>query len=228
MNAPPPPPTTSKLTKISSASVSVPITVSTIADDLPSPASTPTPPTIASASLKRTASGSAGNEKKHVEPLPELSKEVKSAYAIVADLANQESWENKARFPATIKGPLLDCARKALVNRSTGYILEESFFAHLQVVLPYNRFTLKKLIYKNILPGWIQELETQKEQSIEMFAKRIHSSMGRKPLGLGSGLLGLGSGSGSGSGGFGSGSGTGSGITATTATEAGSGMQEQG
>ncbi|KAG0367011.1 hypothetical protein BGZ54_004549 [Gamsiella multidivaricata] len=146
--------------------------------------SSSTPPSLETASaVNESAKGSAklntvaseaGSKSKGHRTLEPLNEEVQVAYDIVADLARKETWEVKARFPPHIKAPLFECARIALATRSSGYVLEDSFFVHLQAVLPYNKFTLKKLIYKNVLPGWIADLEAQKSRLIEQFTTRAN------------------------------------------------------
>ncbi|KAG0252941.1 hypothetical protein BG011_006642 [Mortierella polycephala] len=106
---------------------------------------------------------------------PQLHENVKATFAVVADLAEKESWATKERFPPHLRGPLFECAKVALAVRTTGYMIEDHFFVHLQAILPYNKFTLKKLIYKNILPEWIRELQTQKDGLLAMFIKRVHA-----------------------------------------------------
>ncbi|KAF9187710.1 hypothetical protein BGZ50_001771 [Haplosporangium sp. Z 11] len=113
-------------------------------------------------------------QKKPIQPQP-LHENVKATFAVVADLAGKESWATKERFPPHLRGPLFECAKVALAVRTTGYMIEDHFFVHLQTILPYNKFTLKKLIYKNILPEWIRELQTQKEGLLAMFKKRVHA-----------------------------------------------------
>ncbi|KAG0316981.1 hypothetical protein BGZ99_006565 [Dissophora globulifera] len=119
-----------------------------------------------------TSTGDIAARSKTSKTLEPLNEEIQAAYDIVADLARKETWEVKTRFPPHIKTPLFDCARIALAMRSSGYVLEDSFFVHLQAVLPYNKFTLKKLINKNVLPGWIADLEVQKTRLIEQFSTR--------------------------------------------------------
>ncbi|KAF9915896.1 hypothetical protein BX616_005115 [Lobosporangium transversale] len=107
---------------------------------------------------------------KALEPLNEM---VQEAYNIVADLARKETWEHKSKFPPHIKEPLWNCAKIALRTRSSGYMLKDDFFLHLQEVFPYNKFTLRKLIYKQVLPEWIAELEEEKTKAMEQFSKRV-------------------------------------------------------
>ncbi|KAG0002303.1 hypothetical protein BGZ80_003415 [Entomortierella chlamydospora] len=119
-----------------------------------------------------TESNNDRSKSKEPKPLEPLNKEVQEAYDVVAELAKKETWEVKSRFPPHIKEPLWKCAKIALATRSTGYVLDEGFFVHLQEILPYNKFTLKKLVYKAVLPDWIIELETQRTRLIDQFATR--------------------------------------------------------
>ncbi|KAG0261208.1 hypothetical protein BG011_001249, partial [Mortierella polycephala] len=148
-------------------------------DDKAPTTATPEPTTAANTTLKPENRSTAGTSEafvksKGLKTIEPLNDEVKTAFDIVAALAKQETWEVKTRFPPHIKAPLFECARIALTTRSSGYVLDESFFTHLQMVLPYNKFTLKKLIYKNILPGWLADLEVQKTKLIDQFTTRAN------------------------------------------------------
>ncbi|KAF9209687.1 hypothetical protein BGZ49_002118 [Haplosporangium sp. Z 27] len=107
--------------------------------------------------------------------LPPLNDEVQESFDELSELVMKEDWESKARFPTNLRAPLFKCAKIALDTRSTGYVIEENFFAHLQNLLPYNRFTLKKLVYKNILPQWSMELEDHLKTMIQAFKKRVEA-----------------------------------------------------
>ncbi|KAF9959848.1 hypothetical protein BGZ72_008622 [Mortierella alpina] len=130
--------------------------------------------TSASKSATKPSAGEGSSKSKSPKALEPMNKEVQTAYDVVAELAKKETWEVKTKFPPHIKAPLFECARLALATRSSGYVLEDYFFTHLQAVLPYNKFTLKKLIYKNVLPGWIADLEAQKARLIEQFTTRAN------------------------------------------------------
>ncbi|KAF9980758.1 hypothetical protein BGZ65_004710, partial [Modicella reniformis] len=147
----------------------------TATESVPSEAITTTEPVKAPATESTTKASEGSTKAKTAKTLEPLNEDVQKAYNIVADLARKETWEVKARFPPHIKAPLFDCARVALTTRSSGYMLEDNFFFHLQLVLPYNKFTLKKLIYKNVLPGWIADLEAQKTRLIEQFKTRANT-----------------------------------------------------
>ncbi|GJJ78591.1 hypothetical protein EMPS_10950 [Entomortierella parvispora] len=129
--------------------------------------------TKTAAKPKAAAVGDGQNPKgKGTKALEPLQKDVQALYNVVAELARKETWAVKTKFPLHIKAPLFECAKLALAT-GTGYVLDENFLAHLQVVLPYNKFTLKKLIYKNILPSWITTLENQRVHLLDQFKKRV-------------------------------------------------------
>lgn len=71
----------------------------------------------------------------------------KESILIILLFSIAETWEVKTKFPPHIKPPLFECARLALSTRTSGYVLDDSFFVHLQAVLPYNKFTLKVPLY---------------------------------------------------------------------------------
>ncbi|KAF9986437.1 hypothetical protein BGZ65_007569, partial [Modicella reniformis] len=119
---------------------------------------------------------------KKLRRIQPLNERVQEAYNDLSDLAKKESWETKARFPPNLREPLFKCAKIALETPSTGYMIEDHFFQHLQVILPYNKFTLKKLIYKNILPAWTRELEVHLDCMIAMFITRVETD--RSAMGL--------------------------------------------
>ncbi|KAG0027352.1 hypothetical protein BGZ81_005688 [Podila clonocystis] len=143
------------------------VSSSAVAPQKALPAAAPRPP-----AAKSTPTPSEGAKHKAPKVLEPLNPEVKLAYDVVVDLARSETWEVKTKFPPHIKPPLFECARLALSTRTSGYVLDDSFFVHLQAVLPYNKFTLKKLIYRNVLPQWIEDLEAQKAKYISMFTTR--------------------------------------------------------
>ncbi|KAF9093563.1 hypothetical protein BGX27_001587 [Mortierella sp. AM989] len=186
-NSPPPPPSRSASPSKSKSKSKAPATAETDPSDdalmgneasesTSAQAKSETSPTKTESSNDLTVSPMESNsdhsKSKEPKPLEPLNEEVQAAYTAVADLAKKESWEVKSRFPPHIKEPLWECARVALATRSTGYVLDDSFFVHLQEILPYNKFTLKKLVYKAVLPDWIAELETQRARLIEQFATR--------------------------------------------------------
>ncbi|KAF9115326.1 hypothetical protein BGX27_008206 [Mortierella sp. AM989] len=88
-------------------------------------------------------------------------------------MAKRENWDNKARFPPNLRTPLFECAKIALEERSSGHVIEENFFAHLQNILPYNKFTLKKLVYKSILPPWYAGLERHRDNMLKLFTEGV-------------------------------------------------------
>ncbi|KAF9088381.1 hypothetical protein BGX23_007407 [Mortierella sp. AD031] len=84
---------------------------------------------------------------------PKAPKELRQALAHLKKLAEAVSWDSKRTFPSHLEKPLFDYAKMALSTESTpdGYLVDR-FFQRLMTILPYNMFTLKKLVYRNIFP----------------------------------------------------------------------------
>ncbi|KAF9568867.1 hypothetical protein EC968_002801 [Mortierella alpina] len=112
---------------------------------------------------------------KVLKPLLPLNEDVQRTFILLAELARSETWEKKSKFPTRLRAPLFKCAKVALLTRSTGCLIEDNFFVHLQTIMPYNKFTLRKLIYKNILPAWLRELEGQKVTLVAKFRTQVLS-----------------------------------------------------
>ncbi|KAF9964757.1 hypothetical protein BGZ70_005982 [Mortierella alpina] len=119
--------------------------------------------------------GADAQELRSLKALPPLNEDVQRTFILLAELARSETWEKKSKFPTRLRAPLFKCAKIALLTRSTGYLIEDNFFVHLQTIMPYNKFTLKKLIYKNILPAWLRELEDQNITLIAKFKTQVLS-----------------------------------------------------
>ncbi|KAG0225855.1 hypothetical protein BGW41_004485 [Actinomortierella wolfii] len=135
---------------------------------------TATPNRPESAPKPKTKAGSKDVEKKKPsKPAAPLTAEVQRYLNIIADLAKKETWEVKNKFPPHIKPPLWEATKAALRDRSSGYLLDESFIEALMDILPYNRFTIRKLLYRNVLPVWIPELEEQKKKLEEKFDQQV-------------------------------------------------------
>ncbi|KAF9359686.1 hypothetical protein BGX34_008207 [Mortierella sp. NVP85] len=121
------------------------------------------------------------------KPKQPLNEKVQEVFTVLSDLAAkgtdtagaithlEESWEIKSRFPQPLRDPLFKCARIALETRTKGYLLEDVFLAHLKVILPYNKFTLKKLIYKNILPEWSSGLTAKRDCMLATFKGHVET-----------------------------------------------------
>ncbi|KAG0226815.1 hypothetical protein BGW42_003354 [Actinomortierella wolfii] len=135
---------------------------------------TATPNRPESAPKPKAKAGSKDVEKKKPsKPAAPLTAEVQRYLNIIADLAKKETWEVKNKFPPHIKPPLWEATKAALRDRSSGYLLDESFIEALMDILPYNRFTIRKLLYRNVLPVWIPELEEQKKKLEEKFDQQV-------------------------------------------------------
>ncbi|KAG9065504.1 hypothetical protein KI688_001792 [Linnemannia hyalina] len=102
------------------------------------------------------------------EPLPD---ELKSAFRAVEELAEKEPWEGL--FPAPVRTAMFTFGHKALEYcKGSGKIIPEVYFDHLRSIIPYQGTTLRKLIYRMLLPNWIKDLEFEKTKYIGQFTER--------------------------------------------------------
>ncbi|KAK5799735.1 hypothetical protein F5H01DRAFT_356762 [Linnemannia elongata] len=102
------------------------------------------------------------------EPLPD---ELKPAFRAVEELAEKELWEGL--FPAPVRTAMFTFGHKALEYcKGSGKIIPEVYFDHLRSIIPYQGTTLRKLIYRMLLPNWIKDLEFEKAKYIGQFTER--------------------------------------------------------
>ncbi|KDR78196.1 hypothetical protein GALMADRAFT_209612 [Galerina marginata CBS 339.88] len=86
-----------------------------------------------------------GKRKKMVDESmfhPDLQVAIKD----MKDLISSESWENKGKFPPTLKPPLARLA--VLAIRLDEY--DDDFFSLMPTLFPYNKFTMTKLIKRTV------------------------------------------------------------------------------
>ncbi|KAJ3096395.1 hypothetical protein HK100_005582, partial [Physocladia obscura] len=76
-----------------------------------------------------------------------LSPAVEIAVKYLKTEREKESFENKKNFPERLRPPLLEAAKTAVLNNQ----MNENFVRHLKKVLPYNTFTLKRLVGRMLL-----------------------------------------------------------------------------
>ncbi|RKP00554.1 hypothetical protein CXG81DRAFT_26737 [Caulochytrium protostelioides] len=105
---------------------------------------------------------------KKVKPQP-LSPTVARFVDIVRQKAAAETWANKAKFPQHLRPPLHDAARAAIDEDA----LDANFFAVLKEILPYNTFTLTKLVAKMVLPEKIGQARQTLDQLHIAFTERV-------------------------------------------------------
>ncbi|CEG72512.1 hypothetical protein RMATCC62417_08061 [Rhizopus microsporus] len=78
-----------------------------------------------------------------VPPLLPLDSELEAVINRIREGASKESFENKAKFPESLKPAVLEAG---LISFRRNPILDVNLIHHLMTCLPYNRFTLRKFI----------------------------------------------------------------------------------
>ncbi|KAL0093778.1 hypothetical protein F4703DRAFT_1831468 [Phycomyces blakesleeanus] len=90
--------------------------------------------------------------------LAPLSPEVQALMDKLDEDVKHESFENKARFPTSLRPAVLEAG--AIVFRQLNMI-DDNLVGHLMRILPYNRFTLRKYIITKAGPGRLAELQRE-------------------------------------------------------------------
>lgn len=80
-----------------------------------------------------------------------------------------ESFEVKNKFPPRLRPILLSVALKALELDE----YDDAFFNVLPTILPYNHYTLKKLVKREIFPHRIASIEARIDERIEILRRMV-------------------------------------------------------
>ncbi|KAF9919976.1 hypothetical protein FBU30_010297 [Linnemannia zychae] len=106
------------------------------------------------------------------EPLPE---ELQEPFKIVEQLVESEPWTAATSFPAPLRTALFAFGHQTLEYcKGSGKIIPDLYFDYLRSIIPYRSFTLRKLIYRVLLPNWIKDLEFEKTKLISQFKERTN------------------------------------------------------
>ncbi|KAF8816889.1 hypothetical protein BYT27DRAFT_7333111 [Phlegmacium glaucopus] len=95
---------------------------------------------------KRQNSTSEGGKRKKIIDETMFHPELQVAIKGVKDLIAQESWEQKGKFPPSLKPSLAKLAILAI--KLDEY--DDDFFALMPMLFPYNKFTMTKLIKRTV------------------------------------------------------------------------------
>ncbi|CAJ0913841.1 5326_t:CDS:10, partial [Entrophospora sp. SA101] len=117
----------------------------------------------------------------HVESLnPELQQiilvfknEVSKVTAKMVDAYFSESFQNKSRFPESLKPILVKLLSKAY--ELGGF--NENLFKMLTNILPYNKFTITRLCYRTMYPKAIHDARSKKLKLISQFKSSVDKAM---------------------------------------------------
>ncbi|KAI9363014.1 hypothetical protein DFJ73DRAFT_811989 [Zopfochytrium polystomum] len=104
-------------------------------------------------------------DKKDKKKLRDLSKKVAEKLKIFSEAAAKESFEERKTFPDALKPVLLELG--VLAHRNNEF--SENLFRHLKNSLPYNTFTIKRLLGRLILSDGVRRLRESLEKSYADF-----------------------------------------------------------
>ncbi|KAG0281363.1 hypothetical protein BGZ96_001172 [Linnemannia gamsii] len=103
------------------------------------------------------------------EPLPE---ELRVAFQAIEEAADNELWESRGPLAIPVRTAMFTFGHQALEYcKGSGKIIPEIYFDHLRSIIPYNAITIRKVIYRILLPNWIKELEFEKTKMIGQFTQ---------------------------------------------------------
>ncbi|KAJ3011917.1 UNVERIFIED_CONTAM: hypothetical protein HDU68_001457 [Siphonaria sp. JEL0065] len=124
--------------------------------------------------------GAVEEEKGKKKALIPLSPAVQVTVNYLKNEREKESFENKKNFPQNLRPPLLEASKIALQNNE----MNENFIRHIKKVLPYNSFTLKRLVGRMLLNHAVMQSKIGLTIKTAEFEKRI------KELCLAQGIVG--------------------------------------
>ncbi|KAI8609198.1 hypothetical protein BC830DRAFT_1085656 [Chytriomyces sp. MP71] len=103
-----------------------------------------------SSTVKPEPGESAGAEvadEKGKKKMVALSPAVEVTLNYLKNEREKESFENKKNFPQNLRPPLLEAAKVAVLQDE----MNENFIRHVKKILPYNSFTLRRLVARMLL-----------------------------------------------------------------------------
>ncbi|KAK9708715.1 hypothetical protein K7432_009476 [Basidiobolus ranarum] len=115
-------------------------------------------------------------KKKKSGSLPPLPPSVATLMTELKEATGKESFENKAKFPPALR-PILTRIANAYMLATGVTAPDEDLISHLTSILPYNKFTLKKLSTKIMLQERLRVRETQFEEFFTGFGEKVKAQM---------------------------------------------------
>ncbi|KAL1915672.1 uncharacterized protein VTP21DRAFT_6431 [Calcarisporiella thermophila] len=119
--------------------------------------------------------GHSAKKKKKRVLLP-LSPDIQAQLELLRVEAAKESFANKAKFPKALR-PIVLAAGRMVFDRAPDRKLDDNFISHLMEILPYNRFTLRKFVTKNVLPDIISGLERERTRIMAELRSHVEAAM---------------------------------------------------
>ncbi|KAG2181289.1 hypothetical protein INT43_008872 [Umbelopsis isabellina] len=103
-----------------------------------------------------------------------LDPQVEKIMQQLKEDAGKEDFAVKSKFPPNLRPTVL--AAGSIVFRQQN-CAEENFVNHLMAILPYNRFTLRKFLLKQLAPVRIEELQTEIDNMIPLLKQQVDEAM---------------------------------------------------
>ncbi|GAA5931950.1 uncharacterized protein JCM15063_001081 [Sporobolomyces koalae] len=99
----------------------------------------------------------------------EFSQELEENFEMLKVESDKESYEVKNKFPPHLKELLTSVAYRALDLGE----FDEYFFARLPSIFPYNKFTLTKLVKREVFQKRMNDLTTRQDELLEVLKECI-------------------------------------------------------
>lgn len=106
-------------------------------------------------------------------PTLPVDPRLQSAFDDLKRAVEQESFAVKTKFPATLKPPLIETAKLAVMLGQ----YDDNFFNHLPTIFPYNRFTMMKLVKREFFPHHIKYFEDLKQEHLDKLGRMLHDAL---------------------------------------------------
>ncbi|GAA5821509.1 hypothetical protein JCM11251_004658 [Rhodosporidiobolus azoricus] len=145
------------------------------ADHKPITASDPSASTSASAAFGATA-GAAQEPAKPARKKGEFSPELQGDLDMLKAESDKEPWTVKNKFPPALKELLVSVAYHALDLNE----YDDDLFAVMPKIFPYNLFTMKKLIKREVFPKRIEDMKRMQEGYLDTLRKGIVEDLPRQ------------------------------------------------
>ncbi|KAI9486202.1 MAG: Mdm33 family-domain-containing protein [Benjaminiella poitrasii] len=134
-----------------------------------------TPPATAAASPASSTTSTTHKKKPTIPPtLKPLDPEIETLMKRLRHDVQFEKFENKAKFPLTLKPTVLEIGLIAFRNNR---VIDDNLVYHLMNVLPYNRFTLKKFLTTKSGQMRVDELQQEIDELAILLKQTIDRMM---------------------------------------------------
>ncbi|KAI9347733.1 hypothetical protein BDR26DRAFT_854676 [Obelidium mucronatum] len=153
-----------KKKRVSTSTIATPAVVSSS-----TVATGPPVTTIANATTPANNEDGDDDAKGKKKSLLPLSPAVQVTVNYLKNEREKESFENKKNFPQNLRPPLLEASKIALQHDE----MNENFIRHIKKVLPYNSFTLKRLIGRMLLNHALMQSKIMLTMKTTEFEKHI-------------------------------------------------------